>query len=48
MAILLDYNYRKERILELYLNEIYLVHNGNKEIRSLLLASLYYFGRPVN
>ncbi|WP_233118490.1 penicillin-binding protein 1B [Aggregatibacter actinomycetemcomitans] len=47
MALILDWRYDKNRILETYLNEIYLGQNGDNQIHGFELASQFYFGRSV-
>ncbi|WP_426576058.1 bifunctional glycosyl transferase/transpeptidase [Xenorhabdus stockiae] len=48
MSVLLEARYSKDRILELYLNEVFLGQSGDEEIRGFPLASIYYFGRPID
>ena len=48
IAVLLDYKYSKDKLLEAYLNEVYLGQNGSKGVYGIGLASDFYFARPVN
>jgi penicillin-binding protein 1B len=47
MAVLLEAHYDKNEILETYLNEIYLGQDRDRAIHGVGLASLHYFGKPV-
>jgi penicillin-binding protein 1B len=48
MALLLEYHYEKDEILEAYLNEIYLGQDGKRAIHGFGMASRFYFGRNIN
>ncbi|MGW8193858.1 MAG: penicillin-binding protein 1B, partial [Desulforhopalus sp.] len=48
MALLLEYHYSKEEILEAYLNEVYLGQDGRRAIHGFAMASRFYFGRDLN
>lgn len=47
MAILLERQYSKNAILQVYLNEIYLGQNGNQSINGFGIASRFYFNKPL-
>jgi len=47
MAIILEYRYSKDEILEAYLNEIYLGQNGANAVHGFGLASEFYFGSTL-
>ena len=48
MAMLLDFHYSKEAILQAYLNEVHLGQAGNRAIHGFGLGSQFLFGRPIN
>lgn len=47
MALILEYRFEKDDILEAYLNEIYLGQDGASAVHGFGLASKFYFGRPL-
>ncbi|WP_445946467.1 penicillin-binding protein 1B [Shewanella sp.] len=47
MAIIIDFRYSKDEILEAYLNEVYMGQDKSRGVHGMGLASQFYFGRPV-
>jgi len=47
MALLLEWHYDKDEILEGYINEVYLAQDGKRSINGFGLASYFYFERPL-
>jgi penicillin-binding protein 1B len=47
MALLLEWHYDKDEILEAYLNEIYLGQDGTRSIHGFGLAAKFYFRRNL-
>ena len=47
MAIIVDYRYSKDDILETYINEVYLGQDGSRAVHGFQLASYHYFNRPL-
>ncbi len=48
MAVILDWKYTKQEILEAYLNDIYLGRNRSISIIGVGEASHFYFGKPAS
>ncbi|UCC56120.1 MAG: penicillin-binding protein 1B [Gammaproteobacteria bacterium] len=48
MALMLEWHYEKNEILEAYLNEVYLGQDGQRAVHGFGLASHFYFGRPLS
>ena len=47
MALLIEFHYSKDEIIEAYLNEVNLGQNGSYSINGYGLASQFYFGLPL-
>ncbi len=47
MAIIIDFRYSKDAILEAYLNEVYMGQDKARGVHGMGLASQFYFGRPI-
>ncbi len=47
MALLLEWHYSKEQILEAYLNEVFLGQDGNRAIHGMGMGARFYFNRPL-
>ncbi len=47
MALILEFRFSKDEILEAYLNEIYLGQDGASAVHGFGLASEFYFGQPL-
>jgi penicillin-binding protein 1B len=48
MALILDLRYDKKRILEVYLNQVYLGQRGSEAICGFQAAAMFYFGRGLD
>jgi penicillin-binding protein 1B len=48
MAMLLEFHYSKDEILQAYFNEVYMGQAGNRAIHGFGLASQYFYGRPLH
>lgn len=47
MALILDWRYEKDEILETYFNEVYFGQDGSRSIHGVQLASEFFFGKSV-
>lgn len=47
MALMLERKASKEKILQMFLNEVFLVQDGNRAVHGFALASQYFFNQPL-
>nr|WP_245570635.1 penicillin-binding protein 1B [Arenimonas composti] len=47
-ALIIEFRYDKERILETYLNQVYLGQQGNQAVHGVAAASEFWFGRDLS
>lgn len=48
LAVMLEYRFSKDQILEKYLNEVYLGQSGNIAIHGVSQAAKFYFGKSLD
>lgn len=48
MAMLLEFHYSKDEILQAYMNEVYLGQAGRRAIHGFGLAARFYFGKSIS
>jgi len=48
IALVLDYRFNKDQILEAYLNEVFVGQNYAHAVHGVGLGSKFYFGKPLN
>ena len=48
IALILDFRYSKDEILEAYLNEVFVGQAYNQGVHGMGLAAEFYFGKPVD
>jgi len=47
MALMLEFRYQKDDILEAYINEVFLGQDGERSINGFGMASVFYFNKPL-
>ncbi|AFT66771.1 MULTISPECIES: penicillin-binding protein 1B [Cycloclasticus] len=47
MALIIEFHYEKDEILEAYLNEVFVGQDGERSINGFGMASVFYFNKPL-